>query len=299
MKRLVVWGGRENLDSIRHILRAYHANAGKVGIPSVWLPDSRGSLDQIRSGDTVLAVNVTSRNLDYLAGVSYVLHNFSGDDPLCVALEDTPERLLRLQVWTNDASGEEWDLCRQFDRDARTLSMPWGTDLLAEEFLEPVFVPDSRRVIFVGAIWSDSYQGTELGNESAIEELKQACLARGLTFEHRTQIPDEQMIRLVRESRLAPALAGQWQCDNGYVPCRALKNVSYGQLCITNVPSVQRIMGAGVVGGETVAELVENALSLNRTRFTNLVREQQRRVQRYTYRENLAAIGRAFEEIGG
>ncbi len=79
--------------------------------------------------------------------------------------------------------------------------------------------------------------------------------------------------------------------------CRALKNVAYGALCISNVDSVKRIMGAGVLPGESVQELVENALSLRRADYLALVAEQQRQVRRYTYREGIAAIERAFQEI--
>jgi hypothetical protein len=297
VKRLVVWGGRENLDSIRHILRHYHTNAHKLGIPTVWLPDLDNSMMLLADGDTVLAVDVTSKHLGYRANVDYCLHNFDGGSELCRTLEQTPERLLRLQVYTDAATGDVWDACRRFDPAARTLFQPWGTDLLAEEFLEPVFVPESREVVFVGAVWSEQYEGAELGNEATIAELKRVCEANRLVFVHRTHVPDEENVRLVRASRLAPALAGAWQVEHGYVPCRALKNVSYGQLCITNVPSVRRIMGAAGVDGQTVQELVEEALRLKRTVYTNLVREQQRQVQRFTYRESLASIERAFAEI--
>jgi hypothetical protein len=297
LKRFVVWGGRESLDSIRHVLRHYYDNACKLGIPSVWLPNEPRSAGALTKDDTILAVDVASDHLPHVRGARYVLHNFDGADPLCVALEPTPERLLRLQVWTNDATGEEWDTCRQFDRDARTLFQPWGTDLLAEEFMDPVFEPMSRRVVFVGAVWSDQYQGVELGNEGVIGELTIACQQRGLVFEQRTHVPDAENVRAVRQARLAPALAGAWQVGKGYVPCRALKNVSYGALGITNVPSVKRILGAGAVEGESVNDLVGEALGMNRTRYLNLVREQQRQVQRYTYRESIASIQRAFGEI--
>jgi hypothetical protein len=299
VNRLVVWGGRESLDSIRHVLRHYHDNARKLGIPTAWLPNEPRSAPALTKDDTILAVDVAGDHLPHVPGARYVLHNFDGANPLCVALEDTPEKLIRLQVWTNDATGDTWDTCRQFDLGARTLFQPWGTDLLAEEFMDPVFVPESRRVVFVGAVWSDQYQGVELGNEATIHELTIACQQRGLVFEQRTHVPDGENVRVVRQARLAPALAGAWQVGKGYVPCRALKNVSYGALGITNVPSVQEIFGAAAVEGESAQELVTEALGLNRSRYLNLVREQQRQVRRYTYRESIASIERAFREIGG
>jgi hypothetical protein len=294
----VVWGGNgAGLESHRWIHRSFHLTARKIGIPSVWLFDSWSGADALRAGDTVIAANIWSEHLPYVEGVDYVLHNFSGSDPLPQALEDTPEHLLRLQVWTHDATGEEWDQCRQFDRDARTLFQPWGSDLLPEEFLEPVFNPQSRDVVFVGAIWSDQYQGRELGNVAMIEELKRLCMRHRLTFKHLTHIPDAQMVAETRAARLAPAFAGNWQVEHGYLPCRAFKVPAYGALAVCNVPTVQNLNLASMKRTTDIGELFEDALTIKRGSYLNLVREQQRVVSKYTYRSSLEAIDRALQEI--
>lgn len=295
MNRLVVWGARDSLDSIRHVWRAYHETALKLGIPSVWVDDRRPI--QPLTGDTVLAADVTAKNLGYVPMVNYVLHNFDGASPLCRALEDTPERLLRLQVWTRDATGEEWAPFRQFDRAARTLFQPWGSDLLAEEFLEPVFNPTSRDVTFVGAVWSDQYQGTELGNEGTIRELRTVCAQRGLAFRHLTQIPDAAMRDAIRAARLAPSFAGAWQVEKGYLPCRYFKAAACGVLAFGNVPTAETLLGASSIANGSVEGTLGAALDLGRGQYLSLVREQQRVVSAYTYRQSLESIDLAFAEI--
>lgn len=309
IKRLVVWGGRDSLDSIRHCWRAFHENALKLGIDSIWVNDSDpAARHALRAGDTVLAADVTGKHLPYAPEVDYLLHNWDGAHPLAQALETTPQRLLRLQVWTMDATGEKWAPCRQFDREARTLFQAWGSDLLAEDFLKPVFNPSSLDITFVGAIWSDQHDGTELGNREVIDELRVACAQRGLKWRHLTQVGQGEMVALVREARLAPAFAGAWQVANGYLPCRAFKAPAYGVLGFTNVLQMESLYGAASVAvgsvGEClrveridVAATLDAALSLDRGRYLNLVREQQRVVADYTYRESILAIVRAFEEI--
>ncbi len=299
MNRLVVWGARDSLDSIRHIFRAFHENALKLNIPSIWVNDTDPSTYDLKPGDTVIAADVTAKNLPYMREVNYCLHNFDGSSELCQALEQTPERLLRLQVWTTDANGEKWGPYRWFDREARTLFQPWGSDLLAEEFMTPVCNPESLEVSFVGAIWSDQYQGTELGNKKTIELLRESCLKRHLRFKHQTQISDQEMIKATREARLAPAFAGNWQTVHGYLPCRAFKTPSWGVLGFTNIPEMELLYGAASIWSGTVEETLDAALSLNKTRYLNLIREQQRVIRNYTYRESLLAISRAFEEISG
>lgn len=297
MKRLVVWGARDSLDSLRHVWRAFHENAVKLGIDSVWV-DDRFPIS-LQWGDTVIAADVTAANLPYEAGVDYVLHNFNSEaSELCHALEQTPERLLRLQVWTNQASGEAWGPARSFDREARTLFQAWGSDLLREEFMEPIFNSESDELPFVGAIWSDVYEGVEMGNEAIITEVRNACRSRKLRFRHLTQISNEANVSAVRGGRLAPAFAGQWQVDRNYLPCRVPKGAAYGVLPLTNVPIALEILGGAALRG-SVIEVIDEALSLDRTRYCNLVREAQRNLSRLTYRESLESISRAFEEIRG
>lgn len=296
IKRLVVWGGNGgDLASHRWIHRSFHLTARKMGIPTVWAQDSPAYRPD--AGDTVISADVWSAHLPYVHGVDYVLHNFDGGSPLCQALDDHPEHLLRLQVWTTDATGDEWAPCRQFDRSARTLFQPWGSDLLPEEFLEPVFNPQSREITFVGAIWSDIYQGAELGNVGMIEELKRLCVRHRLTFKHLTHIPDAQMIAETRAARLAPAFAGNWQREHGYIPCRALKTPAYGALAVCNIPAVQRLFPASMLQSSDIVVLFDDALSIKRGPYLNLVREQQRTVANYTYRSSLEAIDRALQEI--
>lgn len=292
INRLVVWGGKSGLDSFRHVMRSFHENALKMGIDSYWFEDSPEQVYALAPGDTVIAADVTSHHLRFLPGVNYVLHNYDGSHPICQQAD--PSNLLRLQVWTHDASGEYWQDFRQFDKEARTLFQPWGTDLLPEEFMEPVFNPDSRKVTFVGAIWRDWHNGKDLGNEDAILELQAVVRDAGLEFEHFTQIPTEQMIEALRSARLTPAIAGGWQVENGYIPCRTLKNPSYGCLSFTNIPEVTYLVGSPE--GQSISDLFSDALHLDGQEYCDRVREQQEWIAPYNYRENLLAIDRALEE---
>lgn len=296
MKRLICWGGKENQDSFRWIMGAYHQAALKTGIHTLWVANKPENACLIDPGDTVLCPDVFQEHLPYVEGASYVLHNFDNDhSEVCQALAAHPERHLRLQVWTSDAQGESWGPCRSFDLGARTLFMPWGTSLLAEEFMEPVFNGSSREVIFVGAVWSDQYQGKELGNEEAIEHLRTVCKANGLTFTHRTQISENEMIDLTRSSRLAPTVVGNWQVEKGYMPCRSFKVASYGVAMVSNSGPVNELFGT--TNYPSVGEMLEGALRLKQRDYLELVRAQQRVAASFTYRESLAAIDRAFAEM--
>lgn len=295
--RVVVWGGRRDLHSHAHIHRNFFRAAQALGLRAVWVEDEPAARDALAPGTLVIAADVWA---DHIApaepSVSYVLHNFDGAHPLCVELEQSPERLLRLQVWSKDALGEPWGVARSYYREGRTLFQPWGTDLLAGEFLAPVANLEAADAVFVGAIWSERSVQGELGNEEVIDELRAALAAHGLGLRHLTHVSDAENVEAVRGARLAPAFAGAWQVSRDYFPCRVFKNVSYGQLGITNVAGMQELFQGCGLGSATVEGMVGEALELSAGDYTELVREQQRVVSHYTYRESFESFARAFRE---
>lgn len=293
-KRMVLWGFTTSLDSFRHNHRHYAHALERLGKPYLWLSDDARSREQLQAGDLVFAVDVEAKHLgEAVDGVDYLLHNL--DDSFPVFADLAPERYVRLQVYTNDAEqyGEAWGLVRRYDHKSRTLFQPWGTNLFADEFCAPTFRDQSKLVTFIGSVWDDN----GLGNVHTIAKLRDVINKHGLKWLHLTHISDQENVEAVREARLAPAIAGEWQVTHNYLPCRVFKNISYGALGITNVPKFSEILGDAAVVGESIKELIEFALTLPRSEYLRLVHDQQRILENeYTYWESLLAIERAFEE---
>lgn len=293
-KRMVLWGFTTSLDSFRHNHRHFAHALDRLGKPYIWLGDDSKNREQLRPGDLVFAVDVEAKHLGAAVdGVDYLLHNLDDTFPVFAGLAS--ERYVRLQVYTNNAEqyGEAWGLVRRFDHASRTLFQPWGTDLFADEFLPPTFRAKSKSVTFVGSVWDDN----GLGNVHAITALRKTLDAHGLLWRHLTHVSDHENSEAVREARLAPAIAGQWQVTHNYLPCRVFKNISYGALGITNIPKFSEILGDAAVVSDSIEELMEFALALSAQEYLQLVREQQHLIEdHYTYWESLLAIERAFEE---
>jgi hypothetical protein len=258
----------------------------------LWVEDAEASQRWLEPGDLVFAVDVAAKHLgSRVEGVDYLLHNVGEDHPVRYNLD--PERCVYLQVWTNDCAdrGESWGPVRRWDRHSRVLYQPWGTNLLPDEFFPPVFNAASNIVSFVGSVWDGNGQG----NRDQIHELRRAVEARGLVFDHRAGVSDEHNVQLVRDSRFAPAVAGAWQVEHEYLPCRVFKNISYGSLGVTNVPRFWELFGDAAVVSTDITELVDKALVLGEKPWLDLVRAQQEVVKDYTYATSLEMIGRAFD----
>lgn len=58
---------------------------------------------------------------------------------------------------------------------------------------------------------------------------------------------------------MAPAIQGEWQCRQGYIPCRIFKNISYGQFGITNSKTVFDLFGGNIIYNTDTYQLFMDA----------------------------------------
>lgn len=292
-KKIVIWGLRSRSgDSFRYIMDHYSATLKKLEIPSVWVDDNKGNHRLVDKGDLVIAANVAGKNIPLKSGVNYCLHNF---DKVVYQNLDS-KRILILQAYTDDARHRDvkfWDPVTCFDKKSRVLYQPWGTNLLPWEFMEPVFHKNSPFVFWVGSVWDNEQHQ---GNLEVINDLKKAISKYKLKFVQ-TRVPDILAVKLMRASRIAPAVGGLWQAKVNYLPCRMFKNISYGQLGITNIRRFKDLLGSSFVKGESIEELVDTSLSMSKIQYREQTLAQQEIMKDQTYMQKLLNVFTALNEI--
>jgi len=291
--KVVVWGLKTQEHTHAYIHRHFFSTLEKLGASVVLVDDRRENEDILESNDLVIAVDVSSSHLPIRDTVYYCLHNCSDD----IHRRIDPSRNIRLQTYTNSAelAGQMWDQVTFFDGKNRILFQPWATDLLGNEFEEPILEPVGNVVFWVGSIWNDRL---DRGNVNEIEMLKDVLEKRNIRFIHLQGISDSLNIKYVRRSLIAPAIAGRWQVENNYLPCRMWKNISYGQLGVSNVRKLDDIFNDCTVKGQSIEELIDNTLSLPLNRYRDMIYEQQEIVKsHHTYVNRLLNIIRAFEAV--
>lgn len=124
----------------------------------------------------------------------------------------------------------------------RHMDFRWATNLVPSEIeaLKPntILGRDSDVINYVGTLWH--VNKAEIADfKRAVEEDKKRFVMAGAG--QNGIITDEDNIRLIRESFMAPAISGTHHLTEGYAPCRIFKNISYGQPGITNSQRVQDI----------------------------------------------------------
>ncbi len=291
--KVVVWGLKTGGHTHAHIHRHFFNTLKRLDANVVLVDDLLENKDVIEGDELVISVDVASRYLPIRRGVYYCLHNCEDD----IHRRIDPSRNIRLRTYTRSAeqAGEKWDQVTFFDGKTRTLFQPWATDLLAGEFEEPILRPPSNIVFWVGSIWSDRLNQ---GNVNEIEILKNVLEKRDIRFVHLQGISDLLNVRYVRHSLIAPAIAGRWQVENDYLPCRMWKNISYGQLGVSNVRKFDEVFNGCTVPGRSIEEIIDNTLSLPFGRYRDMIYEQQEVVKsHHTYVNRLLNIIRAYESV--
>jgi len=305
IKRIVIWGLKKRWHTHRFIHKAFYENAKKLGYKTIWIEDEKNNQKYIEPDDLIISADPVGKmvpekhtfeeyNLPIRDDVYYCLHNFKD-----IFIDKLPkDKTMFLQVYNNIVDTitdiEKWGPVTYFDKNTKTLYQPWGTDLLAEEFKKPIF-RKNRFVFWIGSVWNDSLNR---GNLREINELKQVLKKNNLRFIHLRFIPDWLNIFFIRLSRIAPAIAGRFQVDVNYLPCRVFKNISYGQLGITNIKKFEEILGDSFIKGGNIEEITNKALSLTKDEYFDIIKKQQEIIKNYTYKnalENIFKVLKSYE----
>lgn len=293
--KIVIWGLRKKYHTHRHIHQGFYETLKKIGAKVVWVEDEQENAKFIESNDLVISAEVYGKmvpqknsladySLPIRDDVFYCLHNYKP-----VFYEKLKkENLLHLQVYSSNAEKltTKIDSVTFFDESLRILYQPWGTSLLPAEFKKPTF-SKSPFVFWVGSVWNDK---NNHGNLNEIAELKEVLKKNNLKFVKVRFVPDWVNTFLVRRSRIAPAIAGRIQVEINYLPCRMFKNISYGQLGISNVKKFNEIFVGCSLEGNSIEELIDKSLSLSKKEYLEMVRLQQEIVFNHTYIQKLLNI---------
>lgn len=299
--RVVLWGFKDKHHSHKYIHEGYFHFLNSIGINTIWLDDDIDSNLIINKNDLIMIpdVHLKSTNHKLRDDVYYVLHHGEHIPELHDQLLDKRKIIFLYEyrkVFFDKLQKIEPGIFLNefiyFFSSQRVLLQPWGTNLLSSQFYDPVF-NNGKDVFFVGSVWGDN-EGVINGNRKIIENLGSACSNKGLNLCILSNITAEKNIEFVRSSRLSisPGALGHNRYE--YLQCRTFKNISYGQLTLTDVNAFGRILGGFYTSDFN--ELVEYGLSLSAENYMDLCKEQQEKVQNYTYLDMWINIFRSFQD---
>jgi hypothetical protein len=192
----------------------------------------------------------------------YVLHNCDLSKYEVIPLNNK----LILQVFTRDVFSRNIvqvkdNLFEFWQEDTNTVYAPWATDLLPYEIDENISnlkVQNNNNAVFVGSYWGGLH-----GNNKELDKFKEGCQQNNIDFKVLSNVEQSQSIKIIQQGYIAPAIVGNWQKTKGYIPCRIFKNVSYGQLGVTNSREAHEAINKLGVYNRDEIQLSKDALEKN------------------------------------
>jgi hypothetical protein len=282
----VIWGHKLFSHTHSYVHEGFARAFRFLGYDVHWVDDDDDVSGIDFSGALFLTEGQVDRRIPIRRDCKYVLHNCDGERyaPVrgnCVAIQ--VYCAAQVQGRALDRVGPA-----AYYADG-VLYQPWATDLLPNEILlEWADLPREAAASY----WIGTIGDGRFGNVGQIDGFRQACEDRGVKFVHRGSVSRDIHIDLIQRSCLAPAITGTWQLEEGYVPCRIFKNISYGQPGLTNSAAVNDLFDGQLVFNPDTRQLfADGEDALHRPDARAHVRELMRTVRdRHTFVNRIGAI---------
>jgi hypothetical protein len=282
IKRVIFWGHKIHTTTHSYIHAAFVKAFIHLGYKTFWLDQT----DELKLFSMENTLFITEGQQDDGIPIRddcyYVLYNCDASKYATVS------KKMNIQVYTDDVKNKSNctpitgnDACYQ---DPSCLYMPWATDLLPEEINTIIndmsSVVSDRHVSFVGKMTApraaDASSALDnLGNTEDIKndtteptmadpwlEVRNWCKQHQIEFRQYGGNTDRTLPlggtkHVIQQSLVAPAVQNNVQVENGYIPCRIFKNISYGKMGMTNSARVNELFGNRLLYDSNIATLMD------------------------------------------
>ncbi len=259
--KIIIWGHKLHSHTHSYIHWGFFRAFEHLGFKTHWF-DNRDNVTSFDfSNSLFLTEGQVDRNIPVRDDCYYIIHNCNPDK--YQHLIDNGHAIF-LQVYTHDClkrNEPSLSYCFHYNLKSSTIYMPWATDLLPHE------IDNVKKQLLTAkknnnAQFNGSAGGMGgFGNQFQIDEFRRGCRedGRDLNIKKACSCSMEENIRTIQEAYMAPALQGEWQCKQGYIPCRIFKNISYGALGITNSETVYKLFEKQIVYNDDAHQLFFDA----------------------------------------
>ncbi len=246
-EKVIIWGHKLHSSTHSYIHDGFYKGFKFLEYDTYWFDNS----DNVKNFDFSNCLFITEGQVDdkipLRKDAVYLVHNVNRNK------YDSYENIA-FQVYTDDVLSRTFCVKVEpfiyYDFQNKIVYMPWATDLLPSE-IERIKSKLSRIKKTKNIYWIGTIGEGVFGNKPQITPFMNACQERGYTFIARnpcgTGVSKKEHIKLIKTSYMAPTIVGEWQKKVGYIPCRIFKNISYGQMGITNSRHVYELFEEKIV----------------------------------------------------
>lgn len=271
-KRVIIWGYPLHTHTHSYIHFGYYKAFKALGFETYWL-DNQNYKGIDLEDCLIISEHFTTSNLPLVKTSTYFIHYLGNREKNQNKYLEKVGRLVDVRYnadcWIDKnynyvldrskvekiGEGTYYEKGNEYDIAYTT----WATDLLPHEIdLEWRFNPRQKKITYVGTVGGgkgglfDCQKAPDYYDTVPyIMPFYEECRKNQIDFETNcpwiSPMSHQDMMTSIMNSYLAPDFRHKAMLDWGYIPCRIMKNISYGQLGITNSEAVNRFLGGEVV----------------------------------------------------
>jgi hypothetical protein len=266
IKKVIIWGHKLHSHTHSYIHNGFYIGFKYLGYDTYWY-DNTDNITGVDFSDSLfLTEGQVDSKIPLRNDCYYILHNV--DERRYQESVVDRNKVLIIQVYTKDCTKRGDPEIKPFFHYSKSknhttynvLYFPWATDLLPHEIETNIqhidTITTEERVCYIGF-------GT-----SSLKPVENFCSNNGLEFMlcggFSNNVDTETNQAYISQSLLAPAIQSDWQVQNGYIPCRIFKNISYGKMGLTNSETVYRLFERKIIYHSDTSTCMELGLNFER-----------------------------------
>lgn len=290
-KKIIIWGYPPDTHTHSYIHLGFAKAFSEMDYDVIWYDDSEEYSDEDLRDSIIITEHNCCKFMPYEKSSKYFIHNiengfhkqkkFDGDNVynLLVYHEN--------YNWNDKIS--KVDDYSWYDLETKTLAIMWASDLLPDEIekqSEVLFDPSKSTVNYIGSL---SYDHSEDLVKTIVENGKEFKNYGGYTGSRSKKtssgfMSEEESIKLTRNSYLNFDIRPDCHVENGYVPCRVFKTMSYGCWIGTNSEKISKFFEGRITTNSDLDSLYYETENDSKNATIESIRDNMNFIQKnHTY----------------
>lgn len=260
-KRAIIWGHAPHTHTHSYIHYGFAKALSFLDYDVVWYEDSLDYQKEDVSNSIIISETNSCKYLPVVNSSKYFIHNNSDDFDLNQRIkgDNIYNFLVYHEHYNWPDNVEKIDNYSWFHRETKTPVIMWATDLLPDEIdnQEVVLFDDSKSdVNYIGSLSADytrriipivSSHGKTFVNYGGYSGIR--------SNKNNGFMDHDDNINLTKNSYLNLDIRPEQHINNGYIPCRIFKAMSYGCWIGTNSVKMNNFLAERITTNENLNDL--------------------------------------------
>ena len=290
-KKIIIWGHIPDSHTHSYVHLGFAKAFSSIDYDVVWYDDSSEYANEDLTDSIVIAEKNQCKYMPYEKSSKYFIHNI--EDGFYNQSKYDGDNVYNLLVYHENYNWNEnvkqindfsW-----YDDTTKTVAIMWGTDLLPDEIEkqnEVLFDNSKQNVNYIGTLSQENSQSLlnvvsknnkRFVNYGGYTGVRSKKTSYGF-------VDSDEMIELTKDSYLNFDIRQKCHIDNGFIPCRLFKTMSYGCWIGTNSEKISKFFDGRMTINSNISDLYYQTEEDSKNSTKEIIRDNMNYVKNnHTY----------------